>query len=197
VPAAVNPAPVKPAPFERRVVGPVISGAGQSVLMSFVLPRFFYCVCLEDALVFVPRPWILGGWPTSLACSATMFPFAWYYVLRASRYWGAEFPNAEGPTLAALLVGIAISFGVWIYRFVGAHNFRKRLASVPPREIPANEGPSRVELSTLRSLKTNSWRLLLVREGEEDFAFRISFLEHHEVEEALEKAYPGVFKRES
>jgi hypothetical protein len=190
------PAQEKPAPFERRVVGPVIAGAGQSFLMSFVLPRFFYCVCMEDALVFVPRPWICGPWPTILASLATSCASWWYRLLRTS---GLDYrhPWAPGLALIVVLIWAAITVALWVYHFAAAHQFCERLAGAPPWEIPANEGPSRVELSTVRSLKVHSWRLfswrlLLVRKGEEDFAFRIAFLEEHEVEEALEKAYPGL-----
>jgi hypothetical protein len=189
------PAAEKAAPFERRVVGPVYVGFGQHYVLSSFLRRFFYCVCLEDALIFVPRPWVLGAWPARLVAMVTACACAPAYFLHVAHYYRDPLPFRVA--FIALCVGVILCGVLFVYRLVGDSAFRKRLASAPPREIPGSDGPSRVELSTVRSLKTNSWRLLLVREGEEDFAFRIPWLDHHEVESALGKAYPELWKRES
>jgi hypothetical protein len=190
-------------------VGPLYAGVGQDVRLvglSVLVPilfvffrlwrRYFYCVCLEDGLVLVPRPWILGPWPAVLVATTTAF--AWLpYVLLTEANPAHRHPWAHTASLIAVCGGAIGCAVLLVYRLVGDSTFRKRLSRAPLPEIPGSDGPAHVDLSTVRSLKTNAWRLLLVREGEEDLTLRIPFLEHGDVEWALKKAYPGLWRRDS
>ena len=83
----------------------------------------------------------------------------------------------------------------YVFQSQMAKKFRQGLSSASAGELLRRPGAVRLDLSRVRSLKTNALRLLIVREGHEDLKFSI-LVSRGAVDTAMGAAYPSVFARD-
>jgi hypothetical protein len=144
-------------------------------------------VCLEEAIVFVPRPWLLRR--------NTMYLFIVALSVLVSLIGiglGLDRDGFKGFLFVSIAAGV---IGLLLFQRHMKEKFRQELSTAPASELLRRRDTVRFDLSTIRSLKTNSLRLLVVREGHEDLNMGI-FGMRDAVDSALSTAYPGVYTRE-
>jgi hypothetical protein len=170
--------------FERLVVGPVGG------------PGIKYLVCLEDALVFVPQPWVLMPAAGLLLIGPMTLPFwlVWCLFVYLS-------PDADLLHLAANPIAVVVALGlaavsVNLYRTRREKAFRQYLSRESRGLLKRAPRVLVVRLNEVRALRTNPSRLLVEREGRQDLIVG-SFRAGSELAWALKKAYPGVWAQDA
>jgi hypothetical protein len=171
----------QPAATDRPVIGPVLV---QWSRMGFARA---YCICLEDAIVMVPQPWVLGMAPFRLLVGAV--GFAMLVILLAIG------PN--NPLGGVIVVGSLASFvGLFMHRRRVERDFRRELSGAPAERLAHRPEAMKLDLADIRSLKASSFSLLVVREGYEDVTVGVPIGSAEAIASAMSKAYPGVWSQE-
>jgi hypothetical protein len=149
---------------------------------------FVFGVCLEEALVLVPRPWMMRRGATYLfflALSAVVLPIA----------IGLGMSHQDLKVFLSV-VFVAGGIGLLLIHRQIKEAFRQKLSRAPAGELLRRTDTMRFNMATVRSLKTNALRLLVVREGHEDLILGILGM-RDAVDSAIGSAYPSVHTRES
>jgi hypothetical protein len=137
--------------------------------------------------VLLPRPWVLRQGATKL------FMFVWFVLwLPVILSVGGSHGDAMGLAVVVALAGLA---AVYIFQARVKTKLQQDLSSAPLDELLLRPGAARIDLSKLRSVKTNALRMLVVREDHEDLNFSILF-SRDAVDAAVSAAYPSVFVRD-
>jgi hypothetical protein len=87
--------------------------------------------------------------------------------------------------------------GLFKHRTRVDRDLRQELSSAPAERLALRPEAMKLDLADIRSLKANSYRLLIVREGHEDLTVGVPLGSQEAIASAMSKAYPGVWSQES